>query len=829
MAKYSDFKYSSTTLYGTGAAVASPDGTSEVIWLLMVDWNNDGTYEGTNEAQWLHELVSFRRGRDHYVAQGGNDFERMQMGKAILRMDNAERRYDPYNTSSPLYPNVVPGRRAQLAVRYRDTSETFVLLTGYIENVRPVNDDLNNVYIDLVDGWKSLGEGDISIATPVYRTTISSCIDAVLDEAGWQGGRSVDSDAQPVVRWAAENENAARTLQKLATASLGNVFVNKNGKFCFYARSHNSQPTHNLSQSQVLKNIMPSMPWENVRNEVTCIAMKPFKGELKQIVALPSPLKIVIPSSTWRTFTLELDREYIDVSFEGLQANTKEDNSGIWITNVIDYTYSIGAKSITISVSTPVNGYVTDIILKGREYITRAVKFNASDTSSRAAYGNRRFVLDSEYLQNINHAEAFATIIKNALKDPSKAPKIILQGRPDIQYDYDLLDKVAFVSSTLEISDTFYIGSIELRWLKESGQSVQTILTLTPLIYDTTPIADDPYDPGLPEVPTLPGLPGGPGVSEPIEVPIECISDPDAAPNGPYTVFNNSVELTTNSSVQEQVVFPFNTVVRMGTSTHVTTVTLKARRGIWINNAWYTTESEDFYEIWAVSNTGAELFKADELSWSGDYLTAKFHPAAGTVIGGIKVKMLLAPEYYFDIGYTFTFGSGYQGWKPAPYAGGADGDPTVPTSHSPLWDANTYALSGGKLALRNVIKHSWSNSWVFYPSVPVYGKAGAQFSVLVDITQNCWLGIGTLYTDGTWEYAGWPGGDEAIPLTVSKACEAKNYGKQVKCWQLNTGQTWQVNWVYFDNAKAEGWELTPSNTMKLTIYGVWISNICAVE
>lgn len=826
MADYGDFRFGSGTEYGSGAVVPMPTPTSPCIWILSVDWDNNGSYDGTNEAQWLSELVSFRRGRDHYISQGGNDFERMQMGKAILRMDNSERRYDPYNTSSALYPNVVPGRRAQLAVRYVATGVTYVLLTGFIEDIRPVNDDRKHIYIDLVDGWKSLGEGDISIGTPVYRTSISACINTVLDEADYSGGRAIDSESQPIVRWSPEQENAARTLQKLATASLGNVFVNKNGQFCFYSRSHNSQPTHSLDQTDVLKDIQGSMPWENVRNEVTCIAIKPFKGELKQIMALPSPIKISIPSSTWRTFTLELDREYIDVTFGGLEANSLADNSGIWITNVIDYTVSIGAKSITISVSTPVNGYITAIDLKGREYVTRKMKFYASDTSSRAAYGNRRFILESDYLQNINHAEAFATIIKDALKDPSKAPRITIQGRPDIQYAFDLLDKVTFVSSTLEISDTFYVGSIELRWLKEGGQSVQTILSLTPLIYDTSTISDDPYDPGLPEVPTLPGLPGGPGFPEPIDTPIECKTDREAPPNGPYWLLypSTAYDLVTNLSTQKQITIPFQTVIRMGTSVYPTKVVLHARRMYWYVSSWYATEKLDFFEVWAIGTDGSELFKADVVTAEGEYITAVFHPEFGTTVGGIRIKAILADDFNFAVGYTFTFASGAQGWEPAPYDG--VGDPTLPTSHAEN-TANNFIGGPGSLQMRNTTNGWFKNSWVYYPLVPVYGQAGASVSGLISLPGNCFVGFGTLYTDGTWEFGAWPGGGN--PQTIVKACGAANYGKRVKCFQFNTNHYWSVNWAYLDSVHAVGWDMTPFTTFMLRIYSATISNVCAVE
>jgi len=832
VAKYNDFAYGSGTKYGTDAPVETSDPTSKSVWILTVDWNNDGSFDGTNEAQWMSNIPSFRRGHNFYVAQDGNGFEGFQPGKAILQMDNEDRRYDPYNASSPLYPNVVPGRKVQISVKEVATGRVDVVMTGFIENIRPANDESKQVYIDVVDGLKSLNEGEFTVATPVYRTNISDCIQSVLDLSDWSGPRAIDSDSQPVVRWAPESANPMQTLRGLSNACLGNIFVDKLGKINFYSRSHNSQPTHTLGQADVLKNIQVSMPWENVRNAVTCIANKPMKGELKDIVALPSPFRIVIPSSTWRSVTLDLDGEYIDVQFFGITANTDSGGGGIDITNVVDYTYSIGAKSVTFSFSTPVNGYVTSISLKGREYIPKQVKFNASDTVSRAAYGNRRFILDSEWLQNINHAEAFVTIIKNALKDPSKAPRLVLQGRPDIQYMFDLLNKVTFTSATLDISATFYVGSIEFRWLKAGGQSVQTILTLQPLIYDTSTIADDPYDPGLPEVPTVPGTgPGTGNIPPPSEVILDCIADANAAQNGPYTMFSDGYfELLSTSSVQQKLNIPFPCVVRMGTASYPTYVSLYVSRQIYVDGVWYLTQSETFYEVWAIDSTGAPLFKADSVITQGDYITATFHPSVGTVVGGFRVVMVRSPEYDFLNGHTFDFSNGSQGWRPANQdAGYPRGDIFLPASARPAWNALYWSWIGNLKIIPNPLNESlggadYQNVWALFPSQKIYGKAGATMTadaVNVNDTPG-FQAIGILYTDNSWDFKEAPGvGKIAV-------CSAPNYGKEVKAFQFHVNSAQYNGIFYIDNCTIEGFDLAPADSMKLIVKSAFVSNICAI-
>src|SRR5512137_2514982 len=47
------------------------------------------------------------------------DFEPVRVGTCSIVLDNTTRRYDPYNTASPLYPNVLPGRYVQIPIGWK--------------------------------------------------------------------------------------------------------------------------------------------------------------------------------------------------------------------------------------------------------------------------------------------------------------------------------------------------------------------------------------------------------------------------------------------------------------------------------------------------------------------------------------------------------------------------------------------------------------------------------------------------------------------------------------------------------------------------------------
>lgn len=71
---------------------------------------------------------STRRGRGNFGAAG----TRFDPGTATILLDNRDGRFDPTYTSSPLNPNVIPGRRIRLRATYN--AVTYPIFDGYVES-----------------------------------------------------------------------------------------------------------------------------------------------------------------------------------------------------------------------------------------------------------------------------------------------------------------------------------------------------------------------------------------------------------------------------------------------------------------------------------------------------------------------------------------------------------------------------------------------------------------------------------------------------------------------------------------------------------------------
>jgi len=83
-----------------GAPVA---GRSNPLFGILIDWDNDKAFNGSNEWRWLVPGgLDIDRGRETFVRGDVSGFERIDSGRCTLTLDNSDGRYDPRNTSSPL-------------------------------------------------------------------------------------------------------------------------------------------------------------------------------------------------------------------------------------------------------------------------------------------------------------------------------------------------------------------------------------------------------------------------------------------------------------------------------------------------------------------------------------------------------------------------------------------------------------------------------------------------------------------------------------------------------------------------------------------------------
>lgn len=503
MAKYSTFKYGDGTDYGLSA-----NPTGNVTWIMQVDWDGDGVLDGTNEAQYMTDLT-IERGERHYITRSGN-FEVPAEGTFSAIMDNSNGRYNPYNASSPIYPNVKPGRLCIIDVKDNDNNITYRRFTGYILDIRP-DSNADTVRIEGVDGWGRLKGAKVSVQNAFINRPLSECITSMLFAARVPAGSwRIETDAQPVRVFYVEQDDAGRVLNDLAQAGLGWFFFDRYNRPTFYARNTTSPSTHVTDQAQVLREIFSSQPWDLIGNYITVVAHRIVKERISTIWSLADPIYIANGGSA--TVTARYDAA-VDFSAD-YDAWTNINGTGTQLKAnfavVLVGAAGTSQTTFTITNNSGSNGYLTELTIYGRKLADRPLDYVTEDATSQALFGTRYFLHDTPYLQSRNHASAYSGIIEAFLDDIQRELTIRIEQRPDYQFPPDLRDYIDFTSTHLGIDATFSVLGMRDEWQRDTGQSVVTTMYLSPVIWNDDEIIAEPPDEEtpIPEVPPDPDDPG---------------------------------------------------------------------------------------------------------------------------------------------------------------------------------------------------------------------------------------------------------------------------------------------------------------------------------
>lgn len=661
MAKYGTFKYGSGTKYGYGTAVSLAKPTGEVAWILNIDWTGNGW---VNEAGNLQNLDLFQ-GSEHYIDFSGSGIETFEPGKATLTMVNTDRRYDPYNSDSPLYPYILPGRPVQISVFIVATGEKIDLFNGYISDIQPVS-GREEVTITAEDGLREL-DTDVSMGL-LYAGTVSECINMVLDAAGWKGPRFIETVNQPVQVFNPERGNALAIIHDLASANLGTFFVDRAGMACFYPIAYQAPLRSFLSQDQILREIRIPQPWETVRNAITVMANQRGRQSRSVIWSLGRVVKFEAGEtiSFGQTFDLA-DGISQPMPYEDYLANTAANGSGTDVTGDFAVSFTeVKSSESDVGVTNNSGGvaYLRKLRLVGQKIVTCAQSFKSEDGASVLFYKRRTFKLDNPWLQDRNFANTYAEWLKDFLKDPQKNLVIQIEQRPAIQFKLWLMDRVNLSSSKLTFSLDRHIRGIRHEWHSETGQSVLTTVYLQNLLYNATVITEDPYIPGeplIPEVPT-PDLPPDydpyiPPVPVPPDFTDMCLWN-DAGITGPYSLAFSKAGLSNRANdpaVMESFIWYPCTLRKSGAVNRSYIIinatfwnelpTLKFDNG----NAWWHVDAIDGNKVVKCSgviSAGVDAF----------HRRVEFAPATPVEVAGFRI-WLETKEKSYGLGDTVASGT----------------------------------------------------------------------------------------------------------------------------------------------------------------------------
>jgi hypothetical protein len=814
------------TLWGGTGVVATPFN-GYVVWIVNIDWFGAGA---VNESDYVRDVDTIR-GRQHYVKPAGSGFEQMRPGKSVLTMDNSNGRFDPYNTDSPLYGYLLPGRKIQISVYDVVTKQTHVRFTGHITDIQP-SSGINEVTITAEDGIRWLSDAEYSTGV-TYSKTVSEAIDLVLSFVNWPYQRNIIYTNEPLQVFEPGEGSAINVIQDLAEANIGVFFVDRFGTACFYPISYDVTTSHAIDQSQILREIRIPRPWETVRNKIRIVANRRGKRPGTAVWTMAGKEHFAAGETKVFGATFKVSD---GLTVENIIANTQIDGNGVDVSNY----FTIGKSDITATecTLTITNNYSTadwllSLRLIGNAIVSAPENKTDFDATSIATYGPRSFVLNNPWLQDRNFAGAYVTMVKNHLKDSRKDPIIQIQQRPDIQYPIDLYDKVVLTSTNLGISETFTVGGIEEKWMSDTGQDVITTLYLQTVLYDPTYIEPDPFIPG--DLPIIP-LPDIPPWIDPYIPPIppippdwtfNCLTE--SAPNGPFSLTPIPTVLTTTPSVLVSTM-NYPCTLRAKTALYKSILTLNIKTYSLINDQWTPYVPNSIISVTAFNKSNVDVISA-AVTGGGTAMiarTAMFYPETAIEVAGFRIYLAnsaIPGVPSSDITSTsdgavvdFNFDLDQSGWIPevAPFSG----DPIFPTSPTVEYWGNK------RLNLKRPDGYAGGDHIYWKYPVPIICTAptGSKFE-------------GTVYATGDspclWiHYAGSSNQDESdqyasglMHKTATSSSDNNGFIVDYFKWdnQHTVGGTEEA---YLDDVKLTGFVWADATEKKIEIITVTASNVC---
>jgi hypothetical protein len=493
MSYYNKVKYGER-LYGTDG-----DTDSRQLWGFIVDWDDDGYYTGENEGERMIDFV-LRRGREHYIQPNGNGFERYQPGEVSAVFDNYDGRYDPYNTSSPLYPNVSPGKFVRIMVKDGTLGTNYNIMRGKIYDIQQFSEGRQRyARIIVKDGLQFLADSTVTthrrnnaqIAT-IGRDILRACD---WPEAEWPTLFRIGTET--IDYFWLTNYNALRAFNELVDIELGAIYHNRFGQLELVPADYTYNTLTTVNEADVLADIIIPQPWEVIRNNIE------IRTHPKKLFTF-SPMPTIwenqdapaMPTGT--TVEAEMLFKYegrevagSNVAFS-VDLNTFPDGSGGSISPYVlvevdppgSGQLSGGRTKVSVTNNSGIDGYLYELIATGNVvYSAYDSAATAKDTASIKRYGNKSLVIDSPWQWSMNYAKAAANFLLAELKDPRIYPIIQVENRPTLQWTTDLYVNVFnLILPTFNLNANYRVGYIEHKWLRQNGQAVRTTYKLEPYL-----------------------------------------------------------------------------------------------------------------------------------------------------------------------------------------------------------------------------------------------------------------------------------------------------------------------------------------------------------
>lgn len=485
-------RYGTRTIYGTDWLTygpALPSGPDHLLtWVLLVDWDNDGIFDGLNEAGRIFHLEVFT-GRQNFLKSSGG-FQEVDVGEFSATLRNQDGRLDPYNTSSPLYGDVMPGRRFQLMVYDEVNAILQPIMKGRLDDIRPLYGLTDDVKITGSNGIKEMSAKQIR--TEVYTAIrYDDALEILL--ADWEDGTDIDttvSEAMPY--WWASNRSQFYEANDIANAALGLFFIAEDGKATYKSKVSPDTALTSISGTDIDLDYGIRLPilWEVIKNKIRVYARSRIQQSNTELWRMSEVM--FIPAGQSRTIWAQFSFNGEDgvaysvtspVATTDYTAFANADGTGTNYTGNMSITMTPFSTSAKLVVrNTGGTGFYVNLFkLRGVALVADKYTYSEEqDDASIAEFGEFPLEVKTDWLQDFNTANDHVAILLSRLASINRFPRVKLRAKPEIQFALRLFGLVSVNLPAKNVLGEFRIGYYKHSWTDELGQIVETEIYFEP-------------------------------------------------------------------------------------------------------------------------------------------------------------------------------------------------------------------------------------------------------------------------------------------------------------------------------------------------------------
>ena len=181
------------------------------------------------------QAVNINRGRNANADQ-------FQAGTCSVRIADTQGNFNPANTASVFYPDVIPNRKIIVSATDTNTGISYNLFSGYIVSYDYVQANLvgevSYTTLNCSDGFRILNMANVSTVAGTSAGQLSGArVNALLDAVGWPSSmRDVDPGQQTLLADPGTTRQALAALQTVEISEYGAFYMDATGNAVFQDR-----------------------------------------------------------------------------------------------------------------------------------------------------------------------------------------------------------------------------------------------------------------------------------------------------------------------------------------------------------------------------------------------------------------------------------------------------------------------------------------------------------------------------------------------------------------------------------------------------------------